>query len=220
MVHDQVRLINIIKMKININRGVLATTIILLVVIIDQIIKISIKTNMTLGESIDVASWCKILFIENRGMAWGMEVMPQMFLTIFRIIASGALAYGIYKSIKLKVKKGFLICISLILAGALGNIVDNIFYGAIFTESTPFQVSTFTVIGEGYGGWFHGRVVDMFYFPIIDTNWPEWMPFVGGEHFIFFSPVFNFADSAISCGVIAIILFYSRYLNNLLNGKK
>lgn len=207
-------------MKINISRGKLAVIITLAVIIIDQIIKIVIKTGMFLRESIDVTSWFKIFFIENRGIAWGVEVMPQMFLSIFRIVASLLIAYLLYKLVRQKAKKGFIVCVALILGGALGNIIDNIFYGAIFTESTPTVKAVLTSVGQGYGGFFHGKVVDMFYFPIIETTWPQWMPFVGGEPFTFFNAVFNFADSAISCGVIAIILFYAKYLNSLMNEKK
>lgn len=207
-------------MKINISRGKLAVIITLAVIIIDQIIKIVIKTGMFLRESIDVTSWFKIFFIENRGIAWGVEVMPQMFLSIFRIVASLLITYLLYKLVRQKAKKGFIVCVALILGGALGNIIDNIFYGAIFTESTPTVKAVLTSIGQGYGGFFHGKVVDMFYFPIIETTWPQWMPFVGGEPFTFFNAVFNFADSAISCGVIAIILFYAKYLNSLMNEKK
>ena len=111
-------------------------------------------------------------------------------------------------------KTGFIVCVSLVLTGALGNIVDSVFYGVLFNESTHSQIASFLPEGGGYAPWFHGKVVDMFYFPIIDTNWPAWMPFVGGEHFIFFSPIFNFADAAISCGMIALLLFYSKYCND------
>lgn len=193
---------------------------IILIVIIDQLIKFEVKTNMFLRESIYVADWFQIFFIENDGIAWGLQIMPQLFLTLFRLIAVGLIGYMIHQSVKHEAKTGFLICLSLIFAGAAGNIIDNVFYGAIYTESTPFTKATLTAVGQGYGGWMHGKVVDMFYFPIIDTYWPEWMPFVGGEHFIFFSPVFNFADASISCGVIALLLFYGKYLNHLLNGKK
>ncbi len=192
---------------------------IVFIVIVDQIIKYEVKTNMFLRESIHIADWFQILFIENTGIAWGLQIMPQLFLTLFRIAAVGVIGYALAKSISGDAKKGFLICISMIFAGATGNIIDNIFYGAIYTESTPFSKAVLTSIGDGYGGWLHGKVVDMFYFPIIDTYWPEWMPFVGGDHFIFFSPVFNFADASISCGLIALVLFYSKHLNKLLNGK-
>lgn len=201
-------------------RTCLCIVTIVLIVIVDQLIKYEVKTNMFLRESIHIADWFQIFFIENTGIAWGLQIMPQLFLTLFRILAVGLIGFAIYKSIGHNAKKGFLICLSMIFAGALGNIIDNVFYGAIYTESTPFTKATLTTIGEGYGGWLHGKVVDMFYFPIIDTHWPDWMPLVGGDHFIFFSPVFNFADASISCGIIALILFYSKHLNRLLNGKE
>lgn len=207
-------------MKINISRGKLAIIVTLAVIVSDQIIKISVKTGMFLRESIDITGWFKIFFIENRGIAWGVEVMPQMFLSIFRIAASLLIAYFLYRLVKQNAKKGFILCVALIFGGALGNIIDNIFYGAIFTESTTAAKAVFTAFGEGYGGFFHGKVVDMFYFPIIETTWPQWVPIVGGENFTFFNAVFNLADSAISCGVIAIILFYAKYLNSLMNEKK
>lgn len=207
-------------MKLKITRGQLAILVVLLVIIIDQLIKFEVKTNMCLRQSIHVADWFQIFFIENRGMAWGLEVMPQLFLTVFRIAAVILIGYAIWRLVRNKAKWGFLACVALIMGGALGNIIDNIFYGAIFTASTPDAKAVLTSFGDGYAGLFHGKVVDMFYFPIIETQWPEWMPWVGGDDFIFFSPVFNFADSAISCGIIAIILFYGKYLNSLLNEKK
>lgn len=146
-------------------------------------------------------------------MAFGMEIFGKLFLTSFRILAVGLITYYLFKIIQKGYKMGYIVCLSLILAGALGNIIDSIFYGVIFNESTHSWVATFVPLGEGYSTWFYGKVVDMFYFPIIDTNWPQWMPFVGGEHFIFFSPIFNFADASISCGIIALLLFYSKYLN-------
>ena len=111
-------------------------------------------------------------------------------------------------------KTGFIVCVSLVLTGALGNIIDSVFYGVLFNESTHSQIASFLPEGGGYASWCHGKVVDLFYFPIIDTNWPTWMPFIGGEHFIFFSPIFNFADAAISCGMIALLLFYNKDFND------
>ena len=147
-------------------------------------------------------------------MAFGMEIFDKLFLTSFRLIASVGIAYLLYRFVKRNLKTGFIACVALILAGALGNIIDCVFYGEIFSESTHSQIASFVPMGEGYSEWFYGKVVDMFYFPLIETDWPEWMPFVGGKHFIFFSPIFNFADAAISCGIIAIILFYGKYLND------
>ena len=150
-------------------------------------------------------------------MAFGMEIFGKLFLTTFRIVAVGLIGYYLYKIIKKGFKTGYIVCVALILTGALGNIIDSVFYGVFFNES---------IAGRHIGLWLIiiivtykifnciiWKVVDMFYFPIIDTNWPTWMPFVGGEHFIFFSPIFNFADAAISCGIIALLLFYSKYLN-------
>ena len=146
-------------------------------------------------------------------MAFGMEIFVKLFLTTFRIVAVALIGWYLYKIIKKGFKTGYIVCVALILTGALGNIIDSVFYGVIFNESTHSQIASFMPEGGGYSTWFYGKVVDMFYFPIIDTNWPTWMPFVGGEHFIFFSPIFNFADAAISCGIIALLLFYSKYLN-------
>ena len=204
-------------MKKYFTKGYLATFIVIAVLIIDQIIKILVKTNMYWHESIRITDWFYIYFTENNGMAFGMEIFDKLFLTSFRLIASVGITYLLYRFVKRNLKTGFIACVALILAGALGNIIDCVFYGEIFSESTHSQIASLVPMGEGYSEWFYGKVVDMFYFPLIETNWPEWMPFVGGEHFIFFSPIFNFADAAISCGIIAIILFYGKYLNNNLN---
>lgn len=205
-------------MKKFLTKGYLSAFIVIAVLVIDQIIKIWVKTNMYWHESIKITDWFYIYFTENNGMAFGMEIFNKFFLTGFRIIAAIAITYLLVQYVKKNYKTGFLVCVSLILAGAVGNIIDCVFYGEIFSESTNSLLATFVPIGEGYSEWFYGKVVDMFYFPIIDTNWPEWMPFVGGEHFIFFSPIFNFADAAISCGIIALILFYGKYLGNIMEG--
>ena len=200
------------------NKGYLSAFIVIAVLVIDQIIKIWVKTNMYWHESIKITDWFYIYFTENNGMAFGMEIFNKFFLTGFRIIAAIAITYLLVQYVKKNYKTGFLVCVSLILAGAIGNIIDCVFYGEIFSESTNSLLATFVPIGEGYSEWFYGKVVDMFYFPIIDTYWPTWMPLVGGEHFIFFSPIFNFADAAISCGIIALILFYGKYLSNIMEG--
>ena len=194
-------------------KGKISILIILSSIIIDQIIKVIVKTNMYWHESIRVTDWFYIYFTENIGMAFGMEIFDKLFLTLFRIAAVILIGWYLKNSIKKGLKTGYIVCISLILAGALGNIIDSVFYGVIFNESTHSVIATFLPEGGGYSSWFHGKVVDMFYFPIIDTNWPDWIPFVGGKHFIFFSPIFNFADASISCGMIALILFYSKYIN-------
>lgn len=196
-------------------KGRLSLLIIVLVLLIDQAIKIWVKTNMYWHESIHITDWFYLFFTENNGMAFGMEIFGKLFLTTFRIIAVGFISWYLIKIVKKReVKTGFIVCLSLILAGAAGNIIDSVFYGLIFSESTVSSVAQFVPIGEGYDQVLYGKVVDMFYFPIIDTHWPTWMPLVGGEHFIFFSPIFNFADAAISCGIIALLLFYNNYLNH------
>ena len=206
-------------MKKLLTKGQLSVIIVLAVLIIDQIIKIWVKTHMYWHESIRITDWFYIFFTENNGMAFGMEIFDKIFLTVFRIIASVGIIYLLHKFVKQNLKTGFIVCVSLILAGAMGNIFDCVFYGEVFSESTHSSIATFVPVGEGYSSWFYGKVVDMFYFPIIDTYWPEWMPFVGGEHFIFFSPIFNFADAAISCGMIALILFYNKYLSMVMDNK-
>lgn len=181
----------------------------LLAVIIDQVIKIIVKTNMSLGEGISVfGDWFQIRFIENNGMAFGMELFGKTFLTSFRVVAVCVLGYILYKLLKnAKYPLGFVLCVALIIAGAVGNIIDCLFYGEIFSSS-ELAVAEFVPWGEGYSSFMHGRVVDMFYFPLF--TWPDWVPLVGGD--IFFSPVFNFADSCISCSVFAILLFYRKFI--------
>ena len=193
----------------------MAALIVFIVLLIDQIIKICVKTNMYLYQKIHITDWFYIYFTENNGMAFGLEIMHKLFLTLFRIAAVVLIIWYMHKVVnqKRRVKNGYIVCLSMILAGALGNIIDCVFYGEIFSLSTTSQVAAWVPLGEGYADWLHGRVGDMFYFPIIDTYWPDWMPFVGGEHFIFFSPIFNFADASISCGIIALLIFYSGYLN-------
>jgi signal peptidase II len=165
-------------------------------------------------ENIRVTDWFYIYFTENNGMAFGMEIFGKFFLTAFRIIAVGLIGWYIHRIVKCGFKTGYIVCFSLIFAGALGNTIDSIFYGIIFNESTSSQIAAFMPEGGGYSTWLYGKVVDMFYFPIIDTNWPAWMPFVGNEHFVFFSPIFNFADAALSCSIIALLIFYGKYLNS------
>lgn len=185
-------------------------------IIIDQIIKIWVKTNMYMHEVIDVTPWFKILFTENRGMAFGMELMDKLFLTSFRIFAVAFLIYIIGKQIRQGIDYLFLVCLSLILAGAMGNILDCLFYGMVFNNPPAPLVAEFVPWGTGYDTIFYGRVVDMFYFPLVEWNWPGGVPFFGGEHFIFFSPIFNFADACISCGVIMVVLFCRNQMQALL----
>lgn len=185
-------------------------------IVIDQAIKIWVKTSMYMHEMIEITPWFKILFTENRGMAFGMELMDKLFLTSFRIVAVVFLIYIIGKQIKQGIDYLFLICLSLILAGATGNIIDCLFYGMVFNNPPAPIVAEFVPWGTGYDTMFYGRVVDMFYFPLVEWNWPGWLPFCGGEHFIFFSPIFNFADACISCGVIIVALFCRKQLQEIL----
>lgn len=193
----------------------LASIVVFLVLLIDQIIKIAVKTNMRIGDDIVITDWFLIRFIENNGMAWGMELGSKLFLSVFRIIAVALIIYYIVKLVKAKADRRYIVLISMICAGAFGNIVDSLLYGQIFTESTPWSVATLTEFGHGYAAPLMGKVVDMFYFPIIDTMLPEWVPFWGAEHFIFFSPIFNFADASISVGVILILIFFRKELSKI-----
>ena len=183
-----------------------------LILVVDQAIKIAVKTSMYLHESRRVTDWFYILFTENRGMAFGIELFDKLFLTSFRIVAVVALTWYIVRRIRRGVQWGFLVCLTLILAGAAGNIFDCVFYGMVFNDPVPPQVAHFVPWGTGYAPVMMGRVVDMFYFPLVEWDWPSWLPFWGGEHFIFFSPIFNFADACISCGCIAMILFYYKLI--------
>lgn len=199
------------------NQIITAAGISLAAIIVDQVIKLWVKTHMYMHEVIDITPWFKILFTENNGMAFGMELVDKWLLTSFRIAAVCFLIYIImFKLIRQGVDYLFLVCMSLVLAGAAGNIIDCLFYGQIFNNPPAPIVAEYVPFGTGYAPLFHGRVVDMFYFPLVEWNWPGWMPFLGGEHFIFFSPIFNFADACISCGVIAILLFCRRQLQGLM----
>jgi len=190
------------------SRTLIAIATIVVVLVVDQIIKISVKTSMLLGQTIDVASWCKIHFVENKGMAFGMEFVGTLFLTVFRLAATVLFVALLVKAIRRRYPCGLIFCLALIIAGAAGNIIDNCFYGLIFSESTPFSIASFVPFGSGYGSFLAGRVVDMFYFPLF--TWPDWMPIVGGN--VFFGAIFNFADAAISCGGVAIVLCYYKTL--------
>ena len=194
-------------------RLTLSLAILIFAIVADQIIKFAVKLSMFKHESIRVFDWFYIYFTENRGMAFGMELFDKLFLTSFRLVAVAFITYYLFKIIKnAKFPTGYIVCIALVLSGAIGNLIDSIFYGEIFTDSDG-RIAEIVEWGKGYGEFLHGHVVDMFYFPLFGFDWPEWMPFVGGEHFIFFSPIFNFADACVSCGMIAILFFYSKYLN-------
>ena len=187
---------------------------ILLILFVDQVIKIWIKTHMMMGEEIHIfGNYGMIHFTENNGMAFGMELggnWGKLFLSVFRLAAVGAIGYYMWYLIKNKAHQGLVLCIAAILAGALGNIIDSVFYGVIFSDSY-YQIATLFPANGGYAGWLQGRVVDMFYFPILQGHYPQWVPSVGGDQFIFFRPVFNTADSAISVGVAIILLYQKRF---------
>ncbi|MBQ7426107.1 MAG: lipoprotein signal peptidase [Prevotella sp.] len=198
----------------------MATLIVVAILLIDQVIKIWVKTSMCLHESIQVTDWFYITFIENMGMAFGMQLGSKIVLSLFRVVAIAALTYYIWLEVKNKARTGYIVCLAFILAGAAGNLIDCLFYGLIFNESSPYYVSYFVPFGTGYAPFLMGKVVDMFYFPLIETEWPLWMPFVGGEHFVFFSPVFNFADACISVSVVWLILFYREEISRISMSEK
>ena len=198
-----------------ISNGKLAAIIIVAILLIDQAIKIWVKTSMSLHESIRITDWFYILFIENKGMAFGMELGSKIVLSLFRVVAIAFLIYYIRQEVRAKARTGYIVCLAMILAGAAGNLIDCMFYGLIFNASSDFYVSYFVPFGTGYAPFLMGKVVDMFYFPLIETDWPSWMPFVGGDHFIFFSPIFNFADSSISVGVVLLLLFYREEISKI-----
>jgi signal peptidase II len=187
---------------------------IVVLLILDQVVKIWIKTHMMLGEDIPVfGDWFIIHFIENNGMAFGMELAGKwgkIFLSLFRIVAICGIGWYLNDLCKKEAPKGLILSIGLIFAGAMGNIIDSAFYGIIFNDSY-YQVSSFLPEAGGYSSFLHGKVVDMLYFPLVDGNFPSWFPVWGGDHFVFFRPVFNIADSYITIGVTLILLFHKKY---------
>lgn len=196
------------------------TALVILILIIDQLSKIWVKTNMQYGDQLSIfgADWAYIHFVENNGMAFGLSLggkIGKLALSLFRIGAVGFLIYFLKRLIQTGQNMGVLICFSLILAGAIGNILDSAFYGIIFSES-PYHggVAEMFPSGGGYASFLHGKVVDMLYFPMVDTFLPEWMPFWGGERFQFFKPVFNIADSSISVGIMSLLIFQRGFFKN------
>lgn len=188
------------------------------IIIIDQVLKVWIKTSFPYGHVMDMAGqkWAQLYFIENPGMAWGMELggdWGKLILTLFRLVAVTFGSWYLVKIIREGYNKGFIICASLIYAGALGNLIDSLFYGLIFEESTYMHVAKFVSPGNGYGGFLHGKVVDMLYFPMVHSTFPNWIPFLGGKEFEFFSPIFNIADASISIGVLTLLAFQKRFLH-------
>lgn len=189
--------------------------IVFIVLLIDQIVKIWVKLSFEIGDSIPVfGNWFYIHFVENEGMAYGWKFggdYGKLALSIFRIIAIFGIGYYLNSIILKKYHKLLIISLSLILAGAIGNVLDSAFYGLIFSESGPFTQAHLFPVDGGYASFLHGKVVDMFYFPILQGNWPNWMPFFGGNYFEFFRPVFNIADSSISIGVVMLIIFQKKF---------
>lgn len=192
--------------------GLWITGLVLLIVLIDQMSKIYVKTHFALYEQVEVFTWFKLYFIENDGMAFGLDFLGTAPLACFRIIAIIAVIYYIQKLIKRGEPFGMICCLGLIVAGALGNLIDNLFYGEIFSESLPYYTEAGAAqlvdFGEGYGQFLSGKVVDMLYFPLF--TWHESLPWVGGE--VFFGAIFNFADAMINCGAVALLLFYHGHL--------
>lgn len=188
----------------------LVLAVILTILVADQAMKIWVKTSFYMGEDMPLTSWWHLKFIENNGMAFGMQFGPKLLLTFGRIAVVGLLIWLLVRMCRMTgLRKGFLISVALITAGAAGNIFDCVFYGVIFDNPMPPAVATLFPPDGGYSTWFEGRVVDMMYFPLFDFTWPEWMPLVGGQDYEFFAYIFNIADASICVGVALLILFYS-----------
>lgn len=195
--------------------GWLAALIVIGSILTDQLIKVWVKTSMALHESIRITGWFYISFVENNGMAYGMQIGSKLALSLFRVAAIALLCYYLWLQVRKQAKTGYIVCLAMVLAGAIGNLIDCMFYGLVFNASSEAYVSYFVDFGTGYAPFLMGKVVDMFYFPLIVTTWPEWMPLWGGQEFIFFSPVFNFADANISVGVVLLLLFYRKEISQI-----
>lgn len=198
-----------------------AWTIIALVIIADQWLKVWIKTHFYINEDLEITSWFHLHFVQNNGMAFGLEFLNKYILTFLRLGLFGFLVWYIRELYRRAwIPLGYMVSIALIAAGAFGNIIDCVCYGEIFTNPYPPMTATLVPWGEGYGGIFQGLVVDMFYFPLFSFTWPEWVPFVGGTLFTFFDPVFNIADVAISVGMISVVVFYFNLMEHSLENEK
>ncbi len=206
------------------NAGWLAAGVIILVLLADQIMKIWVKTHFYLGEDLELTSWFHLKFIENNGMAFGLELWNKLILTFGRIVAVALFIWALVRLTSFReLRTGFIVSVALITAGAAGNIFDCVFYGVLFNNPMPPELAVAFPPDGGYSTWFEGRVVDMLYFPLFDFYWPEWMPGVGGQYYEFFAYIFNIADASICVGVALLILFYSRDFSlafNLLGSKE
>lgn len=209
-------------MKENKNKiGWLVTAMVLVLLVIDQIIKVYVKTHFCLGESVRVTDWFFIDFVENNGMAWGMSFIGKFWLSLLRTIAIVVLVWYLHRIIKAGThRKIYIFLVALVLTGAIGNMIDSMFYGLMFSASSSYYVAYQVPFGSGYSEFFMGKVVDMFRFPFFTYTWPDWVPFFGGSQGTFFDPVFNFADSCVSVGVISLLLFCRPELEKLGGSKK
>ena len=196
-------------------KALISIIIVLAVVIIDQLLKIWVKTSFFYGEEYRITNWFRLVFIENNGMAYGMEIGSKLLLSALRVLLIAVLAHYLVIQVKENAKWGYITCLVMILAGAIGNMIDGMFYGLMFSASTTYTVAELVEFGHGYSSFMTGKVVDMLHFPLIDTQLPEWLPIWGGDDYVFFSPVFNFADSCISVGVVALLIWFRDELSDL-----
>lgn len=208
-------------MKQNIKHiGWLVTAMVIILLVIDQIIKIYVKTHFCLGESVRVTDWFFIEFVENNGMAWGMSFIGKLWLSLFRTVAIIALLWYLHKIIKAGTYRTlYIFMVALVMTGAMGNMIDSMFYGLIFNGASQFYTSYFVPFGSGYANFLMGKVVDMFRFPFFTYTWPDWVPFWGGSHGTFFDPVFNFADACVTVGILSLLLFCRKELEHLGNSE-
>lgn len=196
--------------------GWLVTAMVIVLLVIDQIVKVYIKTHFCLGESVHVTDWFYIDFIENNGMAWGMSFIGKLWLSLLRMAAIVVLVWYLHRIIKAgKHRMLYVLLVSLVLTGAIGNMIDSMFYGLMFTASSPYYVSYAVPFGDGYAPFLMGKVVDMLRFPFFSYTWPDWVPFWGGQHGTFFDPVFNVADVCVTVGILALLLFCRKELESL-----
>ena len=209
------------KQNKTLHTGWLVTAMVVVLLVIDQVIKLYIKTHFCLGESVRVTDWFYIEFVENNGMAWGMSFIAKFWLSILRTVAIVVLLWYLHRIIKQGTyRRLYVFMVALVLTGAIGNMIDSIFYGLIFNASSTEYVSYFVPFGSGYAGFLTGKVVDMFRFPFFSYTWPEWVPFFGGSHGTFFDPVFNFADACVTVGVLSLLFFCHKELEQLGGEKK